>query len=244
MIEERIHAKRNAAVFLDFDGTLAAIAMRPNRVRVKPVMRNALRELARHKHATVVVVSGRQRAELKRYLAIPNLNHVGLYGWERNGNETIAPATRMALLRAQVLILKELSTYPGVWIEPKGSSFSIHLLNAKPSVQRRARLAVRKFLLRFSGKLQIFENLRDIEVAPAWMPDKGVAVSELLTERSRLGALPFFFGDDLSDEPAFAAVRGGVSVLVGKPRSTRAQFWLRSPNEVAVTLKKIREALG
>ena len=96
----------------------------------------------------------------------------------------------------------------------------------------------------FSGTLQLFENLRDMEVAPSQMPDKGAAVRELLRRRGRRGALPFFFGDDLSDEPAFAAARGGVSVLVGKPRKTRATLWLRNPDEVAIALQKIKEALG
>jgi len=243
-IERRISAKKRVVLFLDFDGTLAATALRPNRVRVKPAIRDALRGLARHRRAIVAVVSGRQRAELKRYLAIPNLNHLGLYGWERNGNETIAPAVRVALFRARILLLKELSAFPGVWIEPKGSSLSIHLLNAKRSVQRQARLAVRNLLHRFSGTLQLFENLRDMEVAPSHMPDKGAAVRELLGQPGQRGALPFFFGDDLSDEPAFAAVRDGVSVLVGKPRSTRATFRLRNPDEVAIALHKIKEALG
>jgi len=242
-IAGRIRAKRRVVVFLDFDGTLTAIAARPDRVRVKPAMRKALRALAKHKRATVAVVSGRQRSELKRYLAIPNLRHLGLYGWERSGNETIAPATRVALFRAHVLLLKELSAFPGVWIEPKSSSFSIHLLNAKRKVRRHTRMAVRRLLRRFTGTLQIFENLRDMEVSPAQMPDKGDAVRRLLGQRGRRGALSFFFGDDFSDEPAFAAVRGGVSVLVGKLRSTRAKFRLRNPDEVAIALQKIEEAL-
>jgi len=242
-IAERIRGSRSVAVFLDFDGTLAAIAMRPNRVRVKPAMRAVLRELAKDKKASVAVISGRRREELKRYVAIPELSHLGLYGWERSGDEKISAAARITLFRAHLLLLKELSAYPGVWIEPKVSSFSIHLLNAKRKVQDRARLAARKALRRFDGRLQLFENLRDMEVVPPSMPDKGAAVRELRAERGRRGALAFFFGDDLSDEPAFAAVRGGVPVLVGKPRKTHAQFQLRNPDEVAVALRKIKEAL-
>jgi trehalose 6-phosphate phosphatase len=242
-VSKRIRKKRRVLVFLDFDGTLAAIAKRPDRVVVRPAMRRTLRQLARHKRATVAVISGRRRAELQRYLAIPKLHHLGLYGWERNGKEKIPASARVVLFRAHVLLLTELSGYPGVWIEPKRNSFSVHLMNAKPSAQRRARTAVRGMLRRFGNSLQLFENLRDMEVMPARLPDKGAAVRELLGRRNFRGALAFFFGDDLSDEPAFAAVRDGVSVLVGKPRKTRARFRLRNPQEVAVALKRLEEEL-
>jgi len=242
-IADRIRARERVVVFLDFDGTLVAIAPRPSHVRVKPAIRRALEQLASDKSATVTVISGRRRAELKRYVAIPGLHHFGLYGWERNGNERIGPAARAALFRSQRLLAKHLAAYPGVWIEPKRNSFSVHLLGAKPAVQRNARSAVWRFLQPFGDTLQVFENLRDLEVLPLSVPDKGAATRESLSKSKSQDALVFFFGDDLSDEPAFAAVRHGVSVLVGRLRKTNAQFRLRNPGEVASALHKIKEVL-
>src|SRR5262249_26367731 len=154
-IEARIRAKRCVLVFLDFDGTLAAIASRPDRVHVKPVIRRALRALSTHKRASITIVSGRRRAELKRYVGLPSLNYLGLYGWERSGNERISAAARAALLKAQALLLRELAMYPGVWIEPKHHSLSIHLLNARPGSRHAARSSVRTLLKPFRGTLQI-----------------------------------------------------------------------------------------
>ncbi len=57
------------------------------------------------------------------------------------------------------------------------------------------------------------------------------------------GALPIYFGDDLSDEPAFAAAGKGVSVLVGKRRVTLAKFFLRGPAEVTAALSKMEETI-
>jgi hypothetical protein len=48
----------------------------------------------------------------------------------------------------------------------------------------------------------------------------------------------------LSDEPAFSAVRKGVSVVVGRKRGTHAQFHLRGPAEVGATLAKLGAALS
>jgi trehalose 6-phosphate phosphatase len=84
-------------------------------------------------------------------------------------------------------------------------------------------------------------NLRDVEVAPVAIGDKGVAVRKFLDQPSMRGALPIYFGDDFSDEPAFAAARKGISILVGKRRSTRAKFCLRGPAEVTLALSRIEE---
>ncbi|HEY2646448.1 MAG TPA: hypothetical protein VGI34_05720, partial [Candidatus Acidoferrales bacterium] len=85
--------------------------------------------------------------------------------------------------------------------------------------------------------------LRDVEVAPLSIGDKGVAVRKVLSEPAARGALPIYFGDDLSDEPAFEATRKGISILVGKRRTTRARFCVRGPAEVAAALSKMEEAI-
>jgi trehalose 6-phosphate phosphatase len=242
-VAARIRAQRRAIVFLDFDGTLVHIASRPDRVRMKPAMRRVLQRLGKNPKVRVVVISGRRRDELRRCVGIPKLRYLGLYGWERGGKTPLPAAARVSLFRMHVLLLKELSACPGVWIEPKQKSFSVHLLGAKPRVQRRARQVVRRFLPPFRATLQLLENLRDVEVLPRHIPDKGAAVREFLAKPASRGALPFFLGDDLSDEPAFAAVRRGVSVLVGEARKTLAQFRLRGPEEVAAALTRLEEAL-
>ena len=56
-------------------------------------------------------------------------------------------------------------------------------------------------------------------------------------------ALPLYFGDDYSDEPAFAAARRGVPVIVGNRSPTRARFRLRGPAEVADALFHLEEAI-
>ena len=86
-------------------------------------------------------------------------------------------------------------------------------------------------------------NLRDVEVAPVAIGDKGVAVRRVLDEPALRGALPIYFGDDFSDEPAFAAARKGIPILVGKRRTTRAKFSLRGPAEVAEALSRMEEII-
>jgi trehalose 6-phosphate phosphatase len=242
-VAARIRASHHLLVFLDFDGTLVPIAPRPDQVRVNPRTRRTVKRLARCRHVTLALISGRRRRELLHFLPDRRLRYLGLYGWERNGHLALSPGEQTDLFRAHVLLSERLAAFANLWIEPKGASLSVHLRDLKPSAQRRVRLAVRRLLLNFRRTLHLFENLRDLEILPNSIRDKGAAVSDLLAKPAMSRDFPLFFGDDLSDESAFAAVRNGVSVLVGKPRRTHAQFRLRGPAEVTSALTRLEEAL-
>lgn len=239
----RIRENKRLVVFLDFDGTLVRIAPMPDGVRLEDETREVLRKLAAHPNVTLTVISGRQRAELQRYIGVRNVKYMGLYGWENNGNEKLPYPVREALARTLVQLLAELPAYPGVWIEPKRNSFSVHLKSASGETQRRARQQVKKRVRPLRQTLQVMANLRDVEVAPVSIGDKGIAVRRFLDDPAMRGALPIYFGDDISDEPAFAAARGGIPVLVGKRRATHARFSVRGPAEVTAALSRMEEMI-
>jgi trehalose 6-phosphate phosphatase len=238
-----IRKKKRLVVFLDFDGTLVRIAPLPEAVRLDQGTRNILQKLSEHRNVTLAIISGRQRAELQRYIGIRKMKYMGLYGWESNGKKKIPFPVRVALVRALVGLLAELPSYPGVWIEPKRNSFSVHLLGATAETQRQVRQQVEKRVNPLRKTLRVMRNLRDVEVAPVSIGDKGVAVRKILGEPAMRGALPIYFGDDFSDEPAFAAARKGVPILVGKRRATQAKFCVRGPAEVAAALSRIEKTI-
>jgi trehalose 6-phosphate phosphatase len=240
----RVRSSRRVALFLDFDGTLVPIARRPNLVSLVPETRGILRRLARRKNVTLAIISGRRRAELQRFVGVAGIHYFGLYGWERVRNVVVTASARKALARAWSKLSLHLYAYPSVWIEDKRSSLSIHLLETPPRFQEKVRREVRSVLRPFEHSLQRFENLRDIEIVPCAIPDKGVAVRKFLAQPAMRGAFPIYFGDDLSDEPAFAAVRKGVSVLVGGRHATRAQFAVRGPAEVGAALARLEGELA
>jgi trehalose 6-phosphate phosphatase len=242
-IARRIRREKRVVMFLDFDGTLVRIAPMPSSVRLENDTRKILQKLAGHRNVTLAVISGRQRAELQRYVGLRNLKYLGLYGWESRENQRVPFPVRLELVRTLVSLLADLPTHPGVWIEPKRSSFSVHLLGANAETQRLVRRQVRKRVKPLHGTLQMMSNLRDVEVAPIAIGDKGAAVRRVLGEPALRGALPIYFGDDFSDEPAFAATRKGIPILVGKRRATRARFSLRGPAEVAAALSRMEEII-
>jgi trehalose 6-phosphate phosphatase len=240
-IRRRIQSRKRVAMFLDFDGTLVRIAPAPNHVCVEEGTRRVLAKLSRHRAVSIVVISGRRRAELRRYLRLPRLKYLGLYGWEANGRIRLPFSVREALAGAALDLVARLPQNSGVWVEPKGGSFSVHLLGAKAEIKRRVRKLADKLVRARRGTLKLIVNLRDLEVAPVSIGDKGDGVRKILGGPAGRGALPIYFGDDFSDEPGFAAARAGISVLVGKSRATHAKFRLRGPAEVTEALTRMEE---
>lgn len=242
-IAPRIRAAGRVVVFLDFDGTLVDIVPLPNLVRVKLAARRVLRRLARHPRVTVVMISGRRRLELQRHVGIPGIRYFGLYGWERSGRSPLPKSARTALRLARKHVTPYLASVSDAWIEDKGFTFSVHLLEVSRDAQRRARRELPVLLRPFRKYLRLIQTLRDVEVAPRCIQGKGGAVQEFLAQPAYRGALPFYFGDDLSDEPAFDAIGKGISVLVGAARPTRARYAIRNPAAVAAALAKLEASL-
>ncbi len=67
---------------------------------------------------------------------------------------------------------------------------------------------------------------------------KGDAVRRLLAKR-RQPPLAIFAGDDATDESAFLALPGGITVQVGNSRPTHARFYLCTPSEVLTFLERL-----
>ena len=67
------------------------------------------------------------------------------------------------------------------------------------------------------------------ELRPRFDWDKGKAVRWLMEALGQTGAgvVPFYLGDDLTDEDAFAALADdGVTIYVGAPHRTAARYLL------------------
>ena len=243
-VAARLGKHRHVTVFLDFDGTLVNIAPRPELVKMTPAAKKILRRLARHPRATLVVVSGRRRAELLEHIGVPGIHYFGLYGWESDAKSALPKAALTALRQAQAHLKPLLEKYPAVWIEDKHSSLSVHLLDVPKPLQPRVRQELFHLLAPFRKSLHAVENIRDVEILPRSIPGKGKAVSRFLRRPGHKHSFPFYFGDDYSDESGFVAARRGVPVHVGTARPTRAKYHLDRPSEVATALSQLEKALS
>lgn len=241
-VARRVRASKELRLFLDFDGTLVDFRSRPDEVTLEPEMRTRLRKLAAHPYVHVAIVSGRRRASLIQYIKVPRVQFLGLYGWEKAAGMRLPEPAMHALSQARLILGDLPNQAPGIFIEDKGLSLAVHFREASPAAERKARSHLRRVSARLRERLHILRASNVWELLPREIRGKGVAVREILRGLRR-PFLPFYLGDDLTDEAAFAALRTGVTVLAGPPRRTQAHFRLSGTGEVSTFLQLLEAEL-
>jgi trehalose 6-phosphate phosphatase len=194
-----------AAVFVDFDGSISEIVDDPGAARVMPAARAALTTLA-GRLARVAVVSGRPVQFLGRALDVPGITLVGQYGLERlvDGQVVVDPRVERYLPAVAAAADDAERELPGLTIERKGGvAVTVHWRTA-PEREPDAMAAVER-IARSRG-LTIYETRMARELRPPVPIDKGTAVESLLDGI----AAASFAGDDLGDVQAFRALARAV----------------------------------
>ncbi|MFN3180304.1 MAG: trehalose-phosphatase [Thermus sp.] len=223
---------QNPLFLLDYDGTLAPIAPRPEEAFPHPEALEVLGALmARY---PLYVVTGRRVADLAGLLPLPGLRVVGGHGLEEGevGGESrpLFPVDLSPLRRA-------LPSCPGVWLEDKGFALAFHYRGAEDEERARACLegwlGAHEELLQALG-LEALAGKKVLEIKPKGA-SKGQAVLSLLPRHP--GHTPIYIGDDITDEDAFQALKGrGLTFKVG-PGPTRAEGRLGDVGAVLAYLK-------
>ncbi len=222
-------APAHSALFLDFDGTLAPIVEDPTGARPFPGVPALLADLART-FALVAVVSGRPTAFLSSVLGEPaGVTLAGLYGLERalQGPEHAA----WAAVIDEVVAEARAEAPPGVYVEPKGLTVTLHWRRAPEHRDWVLGFAERQHERR---RLAIHEGRTERELRPPLPVDKGTVVRALAAEHAGQLRAVAVFGDDVGDLPAFAAA-GELTGADGKPLAAVrvAAVDAESPAEVA-----------
>ncbi len=198
------------AIVSDFDGTLSAIVDHPDMARPLTGASDVLAELARQ-FGTVAVVSGRPAAFLVQHLSVPGWTaaevgtprFVGLYGLERattEGQVVVDPlaAPWRPVIEETVARLRA-GAPPGGLVEGKGLAVTVHWRTA-PELEAWATSAVAAEAERTG--LVAHPGRRSLELRPPLTIDKGSVVRGLLDGATAAA----YFGDDIGDLPAFAAL--------------------------------------
>lgn len=221
------------AAFLDFDGTLVAIAARPDAIAVPPGLVPALEALHGRLGGAVAVVSGRSLGDLERWLAGFPGSPAGSHGGELRG------AGRQGPDGAVIAALHEAARRAGaaerLLVELKAQGAAFHF-RGRPALGATAAARAAALAAAFPGfAVQPAKMAYEVKPADA---RKDRAVARLLDMPPFAGRRPVYVGDDATDEPALAWVdgRGGVAVKVGPGRSA-APFRLEGPAAVLAWLK-------
>ena len=223
------------ALFLDFDGTLAEIAPRPDAVQVEPGLVTTLERLRLRLGGALAIVTGRPVSVIDGFLAPSQLDAAGLHGVERRLGAALTggrPEDHPDLRRQVERLHADSAALANVLIEDKGASVAVHWRLASPDDAGRAEALVKAAAgsLGRSYRLQLGKAVGEIVPAQA---TKAHAIRGFLEQAPYAGRRPVFFGDDRTDEIAFASVNadGGVAVRVGDGETVASR---RLPDPAAV----------
>jgi trehalose 6-phosphate phosphatase len=198
-------AAEPAGLLTDFDGTLSPIGADPALSRLVDGAGGALAALA-ERIAVVAVITGRAPLDARRMTDVPGLLIAGNHGteWLEPAAEEPVGAPAASSVRAELdAALSGLPRLPGVTVEHKGISATVHYRNS-PDPER-ALPAILEGLGALEGRrVELRHGRKSVELRPIGFGDKGTA-SRAIIERFALRGV-VVMGDDLTDLDMFRAV--------------------------------------
>jgi trehalose 6-phosphate phosphatase len=219
------------ALFLDFDGTLADIALRPEQVMVPPELPTLLTLLRERFDGALAIVTGRRLEVIDRLLAPFCGDTIGSHGLEQR-LEGIAEACRAEHHPQLRHVGRQLEAVtaglPGVRLEDKGCLIAVHWREA-PECEEAVRKELSDIASGLGADYRVQFGKSVAEFLPAFA-EKGTAINQFIMTATYSERRPIFIGDDLTDESGFETINacGGISIKVGEG-ATRAQRRVQSP---------------
>ncbi|PWC27761.1 trehalose-phosphatase [Teichococcus aestuarii] len=210
--------QREAALFLDLDGTLIEIAPRPDAVVVPPHLPALLARLSAGLGGAVAIVTGRGLEVARGLTQAPPIAFAAEHGTIIDASALPGAAIPPMPLppfppedwRAAAEAFAE--ARPGLLLEEKKHGFVLHF-RAVPERGKEAAAFLRG--LAEGTDFQVLPAHAAAELRPR-ATDKGVAVSWLMRHAPFAGRTPIFIGDDVTDEFGIEACRalGGTGYRI------------------------------
>ncbi len=240
-------------LLLDYDGTLAPIVDSPGKALMPDRTRELLRRLSDAPGCKIGIISGRSLKDLKAIVGLRGIVYAGNHGLEIEGpkikfESRVAPRLETVMRDIALDIRKKASGIKGVLVEDKGLTLSVHYR----LVDRKDLAALKNIVSGVTGpyaakkKISVNPGKKVYEIRPPVKWDKGKVTLWLLARQQfvfgETGVSVVYIGDDVTDEDAFKALRRkGLTVFVGKPGDSLAQYYLKDTEEVARFLRFLTE---
>ncbi|MDJ0770873.1 MAG: trehalose-phosphatase [Ilumatobacter sp.] len=251
-IEQRLGDKR-LAVFLDYDGTLTPIVARPELAVLSDHMREVVTDLAGL--CTVGIISGRDRHDVEQLVGIDSLVYAGSHGFDIGGPDGLAVQHDHGTSFLPVMqtladhVEARLGDVEGSLVERKKYSIAVHYRLVADDEVAVVEAAVDETLAEpeFANiRKTLGKKVFDLQPAIEWHKGKAVEWVMHALDLDHDDVLPMFFGDDLTDEDAFAALAAnglGVVVVSDSARPSGADYGVPEVPDVGLLLERLAATL-
>lgn len=236
--------RKQSVLFFDYDGTLTPIVAHPDLAVMSDEMRDTLERLS--KFYTIAIISGRDRPNVESFVNLKGIFYAGSHGFDIQGpknqhyeNDEGIPFLSV-LNAAEVELSELLQPIEGAWMERKKYSIAAHYRQTPEDQIPKVEEAVDQVhsnhpkLRKALGK-KIFELQPNID----WNKGKALHYLLELLNLEKKDVLPFYFGDDVTDEDAFKEIKKkGIGISVQETfHETAASYTLKDPHEVQYFLQ-------
>ncbi|MDP5306930.1 trehalose-phosphatase [Paracoccus spongiarum] len=208
----------DAALFLDFDGCLVEISDRPDSITVPEALPARLARLHQRLDGAVALISGRDIADLRRYLPDFPGAIAGSHGAEVSLDGRRIEAVHGVDLDVAALhrAARDLAApHPAVLVEVKPHGVSLHY-RADPALRGFVEDMMARLAEAHPG-MALQPSKMAVELRPEGSSKDG-ALARLMGLDGFAGRVPVYAGDDLTDEAAIAEAqaRGGFGIKIGE----------------------------
>lgn len=225
---------------LDFDGTLAPIADRPEQAEIPGETAGLLRELAVSEGVFLAIVSGRSLVDLKHRVKLDCI-HVGNHGLEIEGKGISFAHDGAGLLRYAINdacwdLEAALEGVRGVFVERKGLTATVHYRLAPSDLVGWIETSIQVTMRPYASRLTFRAARRAWEIGPRINWNKGSALKFVLRQIGMVEPLVICAGDDATDEDMFNVLPDAISIQVGDRCPTAARYHVAGPAQLATFL--------
>ncbi|MBN2071653.1 MAG: trehalose-phosphatase [Candidatus Krumholzibacteriota bacterium] len=237
-------------LLLDYDGTLAPFTEKRMMAHPYPGIEKLISRIMNVQAGRVIIISGRTIEDLMKLLKFSSMPELwGCHGWERMlpGGEMISrePDHEVTLFldkASEWACSNNLKTR----VERKPVSVAFHWRGGESGLEDKMTEIISQGLSKQASdagmEMKRFDGGIEFIVPGV---NKGKAVKSILENHDENTAVAYL-GDDNTDEDAFSALEErGLSILVGPElRPTRADIWIKPPEELFLFLEKWAETCG
>lgn len=225
----------------DFDGTLAPLRPHADEVSLPTATKDALTHLAVQPGVDIAFISGRGLEDLRRRVDLPGAWYAGNHGLEMTGPDgsilqaSAAAEAGPALRHVQAKLAPALAHLPGVWIEDKQLTLSVHFRLSAESCHAEVEQIVRS-MVRDVPALEVRPAKCIWEIRPAIDWDKGSVLRWFMNQCQVPSSATAFLGDDVTDCDAFRELPDGWTFMVGNDADSAARVSLHDPLDSTILL--------